>query len=147
MTKRLELKSNIHNSSMSNHLLNVTLQSKISSFMRLHRNLCFAVIDGILEVFNDGNYADKVIQSLLKRDKRWGSRDRGFVAETTYDIVRWKRLYAEIAEVKEPFSRDVDPPIVHRSHTGRRADATPSQHRAIVNRPMLVGMPTAVNPG
>lgn len=104
--KRLELKSNIHNSSMSNHLLNVTLQSKISSFMRLHRNLCFAVIDGILEVFNDGNYADKVIQSLLKRDKRWGSRDRGFVAETTYDIVRWKRLYAEIAEVKEPFSRD-----------------------------------------
>ena len=106
MTKRLELKSNIHNSSMSNHLLNVTLQSKISSFMRLHRNLCFAVIDGILEVFNDGNYADKVIQSLLKRDKRWGSRDRGFVAETTYDIVRWKRLYAEIAEVKEPFSRD-----------------------------------------
>ena len=47
-----------------------------------------------------------MIQSLLKRDKRWGSRDRGFVAETTYDIVRWKRLYAEIAEVKEPFSRD-----------------------------------------
>lgn len=75
-------------------------------FMRLHRNLCFAVIDGVLEVFNDGKYADKVIQGLLKRDKRWGSRDRGFVAETIYDIVRWKRLYAEIAEVKEPFSRD-----------------------------------------
>jgi len=74
--------------------------------MRLHRNLCFAVIDGVLEVFNDGKYADKVIQGLLKRDKRWGSRDRGFVAETTYDIVRWKRLYAEIAEVKTPFSRD-----------------------------------------
>ena len=73
--------------------------------MRLHRNLCFAVIDGILEVFNDAKYADKVIQSLLKRDKRWGSRDRGFIAETTYDIVRWKRLYAEIAEVKAPFSR------------------------------------------
>lgn len=74
--------------------------------MRLHRNLCFAIIDGVLQVFNDGDYADKVIQTLLKRDKRWGSRDRGFVAETTYDIVRWKRLYAEIAEVKEPFSRD-----------------------------------------
>jgi 16S rRNA (cytosine967-C5)-methyltransferase len=74
--------------------------------MRLHRNLCFAIIDGVLEVFNNNKYADKVIQALLKRDKRWGSRDRGFVAETTYDIVRWKRLYAEIAEVKEPFSRD-----------------------------------------
>ena len=74
--------------------------------MRLHRNLCFAVIDGLTLIFNEGHYADKVIQQLLKRDKRWGSRDRGFVAETTYDIVRWKRLYAEIAEVKEPFDRD-----------------------------------------
>ncbi|TYA92272.1 RsmB/NOP family class I SAM-dependent RNA methyltransferase [Seonamhaeicola marinus] len=74
--------------------------------MRLHRNLCFAVIDGLMSIFNDEEYADKVIQQLLKRDKRWGSRDRGFVAETTYDIVRWKRLYAEIAEVKEPFNRD-----------------------------------------
>lgn len=74
--------------------------------MRLHRNLCFAVIDGLTLIFNEGNYADKVIQQLLKRDKRWGARDRAFVAETTYDIVRWKRLYAEIAEVKEPFDRD-----------------------------------------
>lgn len=74
--------------------------------MRLHKNLCYAVIDGVLDIFNEEHYADKVIQQLLKRDKRWGSRDRGFIAETTYDIVRWKRLYAEIAEVKEPFSRD-----------------------------------------
>ena len=74
--------------------------------MRLHRNLCFSVIDGLTLIFNEGNYADKVIQQLLKRDKRWGARDRAFVAETTYDIVRWKRLYAEIAEVKEPFNRE-----------------------------------------
>lgn len=75
-------------------------------FMRLHRNLCFATVDGLLQIFNEGAYADKVVQKLLKRDKRWGSRDRGFVAETTYDIVRWKRLYAEIGNVKEPFNRD-----------------------------------------
>ncbi|MEW7291532.1 RsmB/NOP family class I SAM-dependent RNA methyltransferase [Aquimarina sp. 2304DJ70-9] len=74
--------------------------------MRLHRNLVFAVIDGLNEIFNKGAYADKVVQKLLKRDKRWGSRDRSFVAETVYEIVRWKRLYAEIAEVKEPFSRE-----------------------------------------
>lgn len=74
--------------------------------MRLHRNLCFATVDGLLQIFNEGMYADKVVQQLLKRDKRWGSRDRGFVAETTYDIVRWKRLYSEIADVKAPFNRD-----------------------------------------
>lgn len=74
--------------------------------MRLHRNLCFAVIDGLHDIFNENEYADKVVQKLLKRDKRWGSRDRAFIAETTYDIVRWKRLYAKIADVKEPLTRD-----------------------------------------
>ncbi len=73
--------------------------------MRLHRNLVFAVIDGLHKIFNEGEYADKVVEKLLKRDKRWGARDRAFVAETTYDIVRWKRLYAEIAQVKQPFDR------------------------------------------
>lgn len=73
--------------------------------MRLHRNLVFAVIDALNMIFNENEYADKVIEKVLRYDKRWGARDRGFIAETTYDIVRWKRLYAEIAEVHEPFSR------------------------------------------
>jgi len=74
--------------------------------MRLHRNLCFAIIDGLHQIFNENHYADKMVQQLLKRDKRWGSRDRSFVAETTYEIVRYKRLYAEIANVKPPYHRD-----------------------------------------
>lgn len=74
--------------------------------MRLHRNLVFATIDSLHEIFNEDKQADKVLKNTLKRDKRWGSRDRSFIAETTYDIVRWKRLYAEIADVKEPFKRD-----------------------------------------
>jgi 16S rRNA (cytosine967-C5)-methyltransferase len=74
--------------------------------MRLHRNLVFATVDALGEIFNEGEYADKVIEKTLKRDKRWGSRDRSFIAETTYDIVRWKRLYAAIAEVKAPYSRE-----------------------------------------
>ncbi len=74
--------------------------------MRLHRNLCYAVIDGLNNIFNQDHYADKEVQQLLKRDKRWGSRDRGFIAETVYEMVRYKRLYAEIAGVKAPFDRD-----------------------------------------
>ena len=73
--------------------------------MRLHRNLTYAVIDSIRDIFNEGEYAGKAVEKALKRDKRWGSRDRKFVAETIYEIVRWKRLYAEIAGVKEPFDR------------------------------------------
>lgn len=65
----------------------------------------FAVVDALNFIFNEGEYADKVVEKVLKYDKRWGARDRAFIAETTYDMVRWKRLYAEIAEVKAPYSR------------------------------------------
>ncbi|MGJ8685098.1 MAG: RsmB/NOP family class I SAM-dependent RNA methyltransferase [Nonlabens sp.] len=71
--------------------------------MRFHHNLVQATVDALHNTFNDGKYADQAIQKILKRDTRWGSRDRGFIAETTYDIVRYKRLYAEIANVREPF--------------------------------------------
>ena len=74
--------------------------------MRLHRNLVYTTIDSLNAIFNEGEYADKVVARALKKDKRWGSTDRKFVAETIYEIVRWKRLYTEIAEVKEPFIRD-----------------------------------------
>ena len=74
--------------------------------MRLHRNLVFTVIDSLMAIFNQGEYADKAVARALKKDKRWGSSDRKFVAETIYEIVRWKRLYAEIAEVREPYDRD-----------------------------------------
>src|SRR5690606_14782162 len=73
--------------------------------MRLHRNLVFAVVDALNFIFNEGEYADKVVEKVLKYDKRWGARDRAFIAETTYELVRWKRLYTEIAEVKAPYSR------------------------------------------
>ncbi|MDG1761184.1 MAG: methyltransferase domain-containing protein [Flavobacteriaceae bacterium] len=73
--------------------------------MRLHRNLVFAVIDGLDQIFNEDFLAHKAVEKLLKRDKRWGSHDRGFIAETVYEMVRWKRLYMEIAEVKTTQSK------------------------------------------
>ncbi len=68
--------------------------------------MCFTVIDSLSMIFNDGEYAGKVVEKALKRDKRWGARDRKFVAETIYDITRWKRLYNEIAGTKEHYSRE-----------------------------------------
>ncbi len=74
--------------------------------MRLHRNLVFTVIDSIKLIFNEGEYADKVVEKALKRDKRWGARDRKFIAETIYDMVRWKRLYNEIAGTKSHYTTE-----------------------------------------
>ncbi|MDP5102206.1 MAG: RsmB/NOP family class I SAM-dependent RNA methyltransferase [Nonlabens sp.] len=73
--------------------------------MRFHHNLVQATVDALHIIFNEGKYADQAIQKILKRDTRWGSRDRGFIAETTYDIVRYKRLYAHIANASEPFNQ------------------------------------------
>ncbi len=69
---------------------------------RPYPNLLQAVVDGLEETFTDGRYADQVVADLLKRDARWGSRDRAFIAETLYDIVRWKRLLAHLAGDERP---------------------------------------------
>jgi 16S rRNA (cytosine967-C5)-methyltransferase len=68
---------------------------------RLHKNLVAAVIEALETAFGKGYYADKVIERILKRNPKWGARDRGFIAESTYEMVRWWRLLWELYG-KEP---------------------------------------------
>ena len=56
-------------------------------------------------IFNSHAYADKAVEKTLQSNKRWGSRDRAFIAESIYEIVRWKRLYCEAVEASVPFTR------------------------------------------
>lgn len=51
-------------------------------------------------IFREGQYADRVIAKVLRADKRRGSRDRAFIAERTYEVVRHYRLLTELAELK-----------------------------------------------
>ncbi len=61
--------------------------------MKLHRILVEAIVDSLHQIFSEQRYADKVIEKTLKSNKKWGSRDRGFIAESVYDIVRnWRLL-------------------------------------------------------
>ena len=68
--------------------------------MRLHRPTSEAVIESLDQIFTGKRYADKVIEKVLKSNPRWGARDRRFIAETTYDIVRWYRLLRRITDAK-----------------------------------------------
>lgn len=69
--------------------------------MKIYRNLVEGVIQSLEKIFDEGRYADKVIEYLFKEQKKWGARDRRFVAETIYDVVRWYRLLNELAPRKD----------------------------------------------
>lgn len=69
--------------------------------MKIHRNIADAILRSLYEIFNENRYADKVIERVLKGNPKWGARDRRFIAETTYDIVRWYRLLQAITPGKE----------------------------------------------
>jgi 16S rRNA (cytosine967-C5)-methyltransferase len=64
--------------------------------LKLFPNLVQAVISSLQDIFSDRQFADKVIERVLKSNPKWGSRDRAFIAENVYEIVRWYRLLYEI---------------------------------------------------
>lgn len=68
---------------------------------RLYAAHLHAIAGALHNIFREGTYADREIARVLKADKRRGSKDRAFIAEHTYDIVRYYRLYAHLAG-KEP---------------------------------------------
>ncbi len=60
---------------------------------KLHRNLVDAVYEVVQRCILEGASADKLIEKKLKENPKWGSRDRSFIAETSYEIIRYFRLY------------------------------------------------------
>lgn len=64
--------------------------------MRLYRNLVEASIEALKKIFVENQLADRVVQATLRSNKKWGSKDRRFIATTIYDMVRWYRLYYEV---------------------------------------------------
>ena len=63
--------------------------------VRLFPNTVAGVIQGLQETFGEGVYADKVVEQLFRDNKKWGKRDRAFIASSIYGIVRhWRKLWA-----------------------------------------------------
>lgn len=59
---------------------------------KLYPLLVKTVVTTLQSIFEEGHYADKAIQFSLKSNPKAGARDRAFIAETTYEMVRWWRL-------------------------------------------------------
>ncbi len=69
--------------------------------MKLHNNTIRGVHTALQAIFEEGQYADKVIERTLKSNPKWGARDRSFIAETTYEMVRWWRLINYLSPSKD----------------------------------------------
>jgi 16S rRNA (cytosine967-C5)-methyltransferase len=72
----------------------------------MHPLLVRTVAQNLQAIFVENRYADKVIEHALRSNPKAGSRDRAFIAETTYEIVRHYRLYSSILGKTPRFEAD-----------------------------------------
>jgi 16S rRNA (cytosine967-C5)-methyltransferase len=62
-----------------------------------HIKAIFAVLK---DVFENSVYADKAIEKVMKANKKWDVRERSFVSDVSYDIIRNWRLLTTSAAVE-----------------------------------------------
>jgi len=74
--------------------------------IKLHRNICEGILFNLDQIFFKKKFADKAIEQSLKSNKKWGSRDRKFIAETTYTIVRYWRMLNEMMRINAEENSD-----------------------------------------
>ncbi len=63
--------------------------------MKFYKNLIPPIIKALQEIFGEQQKANYVVERTLKSNRKWGSRDRRFIAGQIYEVVRWYRLYYE----------------------------------------------------
>ncbi len=84
------------------HLGVVFLPPNMSVFTSstLRPLLVRVVAEALQAIFLGNQYADRVVERVLRQNPKAGGRDRAFVAETTYEIVRYYRLYSALLGVE-----------------------------------------------
>lgn len=68
---------------------------------RIHRLLAEACVETLDAIFHRNMVADRAVARVLGAHPKWGARDRGFVAGTVYEVVRWRRRLAVLAGAGE----------------------------------------------
>lgn len=61
--------------------------------MKIHKHLVIQIVNVLQTIFTEQAFADKEIERLFKSDRKLGSRDRKFIAESVYELVRWWKKY------------------------------------------------------
>ncbi|HEX2747483.1 MAG TPA: RsmB/NOP family class I SAM-dependent RNA methyltransferase [Verrucomicrobiales bacterium] len=68
---------------------------------KIHRILAEACVQTLESILRDGMVADRAVARALGTHPKWGARDRAFVAETVYEVVRWRRRLAHVAGAED----------------------------------------------
>src|SRR4051812_1942698 len=64
-------------------------------YLKHHSNHIKAIFTVLKDIFEKDEYADKAIEKIMRANKYWDVRERSFVSEVTYDIIRnWRLLFA-----------------------------------------------------
>lgn len=64
-------------------------------YLKHHSFHIKAIYTALKDIFEKKEYADKAIEKVMRANKYWDVKERGFVSDVTYDIVRnWRLLLA-----------------------------------------------------
>lgn len=69
--------------------------------MRMHRILANAAAEIIQSALNEGKVVDHALAKAFESHPKWGKRDRSFIAETVFEVIRWRRTLQFLVESEE----------------------------------------------
>jgi 16S rRNA (cytosine967-C5)-methyltransferase len=69
--------------------------------MKMHRILADAAAGIAKSVFKEHLVLDHALAAAFEENPKWGKRDRGFIAETVFEVVRWRRALGFLADSEE----------------------------------------------
>jgi 16S rRNA (cytosine967-C5)-methyltransferase len=69
--------------------------------MKMHRLLAEAASAIAKSVFREHRVLDHVLAEAFEANPKWGKRDRSFIAETVFEVMRWRRVLGFLADSEE----------------------------------------------
>lgn len=69
--------------------------------MKMHRILAEAAAAIAKTVFREHRVLDQELATAFEGNPKWGKRDRAFIAETVFEVVRWRRALGFLVESEE----------------------------------------------
>lgn len=69
--------------------------------MKMHRILAEAASNIAKSVFREHKVLDHELATAFEENPKWGKRDRSFIAETVFEVARWRRALSFLVDSEE----------------------------------------------